>query len=360
MALLGCGLSAATGCVPGAAWLPDSSGFYYTGGKECQKLYHFDIAKGKARLLNGKTDTNSLWPAVRPDGKQIALARLVAKGRDPSKLQVALFDRDGKELKRSKLLPWRNKVREYDPRTAPQLFWAPQGDKVLVLADQNTGMFDVKSEEMKLLEDRIGLIFDRGPLRPDGKAFLAAKVDKKIEITLVDWDGKESKIKAPDELVGGKSELRSAMVLCPCLFASRWSAEDASVSWSDLRIRIDTGKKEATLEKINRELTDDKKTLERRYKFPESKVELRLIDSAKGGEADQQGFQYQVRIELVSGDSKKPRVLLEKAEACVLLPSPDRKTVVLRCSSVQREGKQDILLVVNQKGEVGERIDALK
>jgi hypothetical protein len=360
LAVLGCGWWPATGCVPGVAWLPDSSGFYYTGGKDCQKLYHFDLAKGKARLLNAKTDTDSVWPAVSPDGKQLALARLVGRDRDPSKLQVALFDRDGKELKRSKMVPWRKKVGEYDQRQPPQLFWSPQGDKILVLADQNTGIFDVKTEEMNILNDRVGLIFEGTPLRPDGKAFLVTKLGAKGELELVDWDGKKKKIQSPDELFESKNELRTMMVVCPCIFSSRWDGDKANVRWSDQAIRVDTKKDEATLEKIKPELAADKKVLQHRYQFPKSNVEILLVEIEKGIESGKGDSPYKVRIEVMALDAKKPKIILEKAEACVFIPSPDRKTVVIRCSRPLRKGNQDLLLIVNHKGEVMERIDAWK
>jgi hypothetical protein len=89
-------------------------------------------------------------------------------------------------------------------------------------------------------------------------------------------------------------------------------------------------------------------------------VEILLVEIEKGIESGKGDSPYKVRIEVMAPDTKKPKVILEKAEACVFIPSPDRKTVVIRCSSPLRKGNQDLLLIVNHRGEVVERIDALK
>ncbi len=65
-----------TGCVDGITWLPDSSGFIYTE-EDGVRLMHFDMTKGTAQTLVADTKCQTLWPAVSPDGKRIALAREV-------------------------------------------------------------------------------------------------------------------------------------------------------------------------------------------------------------------------------------------------------------------------------------------
>ena len=64
---------ASAGCVPGAAWLPDSSGLVYTSQKGELRL--FDVAAGKVQVV-AKTDTQTIWPAVSPDGQRFAVARV--------------------------------------------------------------------------------------------------------------------------------------------------------------------------------------------------------------------------------------------------------------------------------------------
>src|SRR5262249_31789311 len=95
-----------SGCVPGVGWLPDSSGIIYTGGKKYDRLIHSGLAGGKEKVLAATTGAPPLWPAVSPDGRKIAVAKVNLEGKDRATVQVILYGRDGKELKRSKVFPW--------------------------------------------------------------------------------------------------------------------------------------------------------------------------------------------------------------------------------------------------------------
>jgi Tol biopolymer transport system component len=96
-----------SGCIP-VAWLPDSSGFIYTDGTDLEQLVHYDVAKGERRVLVEKMSASTFWPAVSPDGKKVAVARLV-RDADQSKtqtMQVFMYDLQGKEIQRSTEFPW--------------------------------------------------------------------------------------------------------------------------------------------------------------------------------------------------------------------------------------------------------------
>ena len=93
-----------SGCWPGIAWLPDSSGFYFTAGQSHEKLMFFDVAAKKTRVVVADTKGHTLWPAVKPDGKEIAVARLLSKQNGPA-VQLAFFSPHGKELRVSKAFP---------------------------------------------------------------------------------------------------------------------------------------------------------------------------------------------------------------------------------------------------------------
>ena len=96
-----------TGCVPSVGWLPDSSGIVYTAGKDFNQLILYDLKKGEPQVLVADTGAGTLWPAVSPDGKRIAVAKVIIEPKQKqTRLQVIIYDRQGKEVQRSKTLDW--------------------------------------------------------------------------------------------------------------------------------------------------------------------------------------------------------------------------------------------------------------
>src|SRR6202165_2287262 len=122
---------AAAGCLPNAAWLPDSTGFVYTGGKNKDALYLYDLEKKEPRVLVEK-GAGPAWPAVSADGKRIAVVLRKDDGTTVA-LEAIVFDRDGKEQHHSTKLEWtgHQTVGALD-KTAPQAFWVPGQDQLLV------------------------------------------------------------------------------------------------------------------------------------------------------------------------------------------------------------------------------------
>lgn len=92
------------GCVPSAAWLPDSSGFIFIDkfqGKKGTRLVRYDIKSKKRTVLVENTNTETLLPGVSPDGKKVAVALSkvsYTKGSPniPKTFQVILYDPEGK------------------------------------------------------------------------------------------------------------------------------------------------------------------------------------------------------------------------------------------------------------------------
>ncbi len=91
-------------------WLPDSSGFVFIDKRTKEgsggRLIHFDLKKNATRIVYENAQLSCLMPAISPDGKIIALARLekttVAGSRTVAmKLQVVLIDFNGREVKKS-------------------------------------------------------------------------------------------------------------------------------------------------------------------------------------------------------------------------------------------------------------------
>jgi hypothetical protein len=182
LALLVLALGSA-GCVPNVAWLPDSGGFVYLGGATGRQILLHDAAAGRQRILVADTGANTEWPAVSPDGRRVAVARLFDSGgrlarsgdvSTPSTLQVVVYRLDGQEAYRSEALPWNPKeYAGYLPHIQPMVFWAPRGDKLLVYADYTTGIYDVASGRLVRLNPTAPWVFGATPILPGGDGFLA-------------------------------------------------------------------------------------------------------------------------------------------------------------------------------------------
>src|SRR5262249_8329243 len=95
-------LAASVGCLP-CGWLPDSIGFIYTDDRDFCRLVHYDLASGERRVLVARMPAHTPWPAVSPDGRHIAVARLTRHPdqQKPDTMQVILYDLKGKEARRS-------------------------------------------------------------------------------------------------------------------------------------------------------------------------------------------------------------------------------------------------------------------
>ena len=130
------------------AWLPDSGGIIYTttdwagpdGGpsmpKELQgRLMQYDLKKKSARII-AKAETNTIQPALSPNAKQIAVARInLEKDKQPT-LQVVVYDLEGREIQRSKVFDWGDVPKgdtEVRIQNYSQLFWAPVKTRCLFM-----------------------------------------------------------------------------------------------------------------------------------------------------------------------------------------------------------------------------------
>src|SRR5262245_35959121 len=100
-------LFALAGCVP-VIWLPDSSGFVYCEGGNAQRIVFYDVKKSERRVVVEKTPASTPWPAVSPEGKKIAVARLIRDKdqRRTQSMQVYIYDLQGNEIHRSPELNW--------------------------------------------------------------------------------------------------------------------------------------------------------------------------------------------------------------------------------------------------------------
>jgi hypothetical protein len=373
--VLACIPLAASGCLPGVAWLPDSSGFIYVAfgeQNELTRLVHYDLAAKKTRVLVGKIDKTG-QPALSPDGKRLAVAKYLNGERDPSTLQVVIYDLQGKELVRSQEFDWRAKptskyyIRDGSP---PALYWSPKGHHVVVISDMTTGLFDVKQGAMKVYSDTIIVCIAGSPIRPDGAGFLTIteqRPDDKKEswYAFIDWQGKVKKLGMPPELphppvkqaqrgqVKPEDMLKDVITAAttgpvPSLRHSRWDKEVAEIFFSGNTLRIDTGKAEVSLKRGDPVKAADGSEIDGRYPLGPD-TELRTVFPVQKKDEKRASVLPQQRVELVLPGQKEPKVLVRASEVVTVTPSPNGEWLAVRCFSFN--GKEHLLLV-NRKGEV--------
>ncbi len=374
-----CALALTTaGCVPGFAWLPDSSGLIFSAGERGQKLVHYDLARNRRHVLVEDTGAETNWPAVSPDGRQIAVAKLLLKkGEKKTNLQVLLYSRAGKLLKRSKVFDWAESDKPApsdanNDRTAwPQLFWGPKDDKIIVHAVGYTAIYDAQADRLIHAGQGWLLAFGGTPVRPDGAGFLIIKnwqrwlksgdgknqqgVDP--EFTFVDWRGKVQPLKAPGlfldpaALKKEKDENKLMALLCPALYESGWRGDVASVSWNEDRLSYLTGKGQAVLERIKPDRTADGLLIMRRHQFPGRQSRVRVVVAAKNIQQSRP-----LRVEILKPGQQEPQILLDQVQNCVLIPAPNGKLLAVRTLASGNKSRGEVIVVVNATGDVVARI----
>jgi hypothetical protein len=371
-----------SGCLPGVAWLPDSSGFIYidTSGDKFTRVVHFDLATKQSRVLIEKTE-ETVQPGLSPDGKRIAVARYNAPKDQPRTLQVVILDAKGKELTRSKEFAWKEAPAKGSSQIielAPALYWSPQGDKIVVYCDSTAGLYDVKAQALQVLADTIIVNIAGTPILPDRSGFLAlrhktqdGKAEKLPVYALIDWQGNATDLKTPEDIfpsddMGGLVYMVYAtMFFAPPMHSSRWDKNVAAITFSGNTLTIDTGKREVSLKKADLVETDDGKKLAvvklgaKRYlhsRYPLGPgVEVRtVIVEPKKGNGTIRILPAQQQVELLVPGPQEPKVLVPDAAMVIATPSPNGEWLALRCLLLQ-EGDQEVpdrLLVINRKGEV--------
>jgi hypothetical protein len=337
----------AAGCIPaGMVWLPDSSGFIYPSGNNLDSISFYDVAKREHRVLVEDSGAMTLYPALSPDGKQIAVARLRGGGNQAGIAQMLIYDWQGKELHRSPEINWSEASAEPKERQllGSILFWDPTGKKLLVSGFQNeprSGIYDPATKQMKMVDGQL-MAFGSTPVCPDGKGFLVGDFRTGPEVALVDWDGKRQKV-ALDAEAADNDEKRF-MLYYPWSFLSRWDADTAEVSYKQWRIRLDTKKLKGALEaRPATEARVGTDILQQLHTFAGG-VKVRALENPEGK-------LEKSRLEILTPGAEKPRVVMDDGKGIFgFSPSPDKKLLAIWCAD-DGSGTPRIF-VVNSKGEV--------
>ncbi len=360
-------LGTVAGCRP-VVWLPDSSGFVYTEDGD-YRLVHYDVRTGKRHVLVAEMPARTPWPAVSPDRKHIAVARLIKdpRAKKSDAMQVILYDLEGKEVRRSAEFTWAPpRKADLAPQGSPEggmfprkgdkddlhtgAFWAAGVGRLIVHDYQEVGragIYDLARDQLIVLEG-LPPAFGGTPCRPDGKGFLLLRPNgDSLKLALVDWEGKLRPIRLNPEAID--SDEKRELITFPWIGTSAWEGNVAVVSNGTTRIRIDTHKLIGTFETVpTKEAFVGGKVVLQRFTFPKGGLKLQVLLGQEGPPEQPQGSF--LRLELVGGMEGKPRLLKEiKNSRCVLLsPSPDGRWLAVRDSA---SGE---ILLVGSSGEVRE------
>ena len=319
-------------------------------------LFLFDLTTRKEQSLVKNTGAFTLWPAVSPDGKQVAVARRVVKDKGAESMQIIIYDLKGKEQHRSPEFTWREPSDVSRKGILPPgLFWNREGTR-LVVYDLNEvttgiGIYDVGQKRTTRLQG-CPLLLGTTPVRPDGKGFLILNGNKKeVEVAFVDWDGKKQKIDMkPDTL---DTEVKRGMIVWSCLVTSYWQGDTAVINCSDTSIRIDTNKKVGTYHKLPQEEAKAGEMLVRQqYTFPDKGARVRVLMKEEDKKAEDE--KCDICLEVLKPGQKMPKTLRRlRSGIVVLFPSPDGKHLAVLYNNVEI-GDMRILVLDSAGEEVAE------
>jgi hypothetical protein len=366
-AVVGMALTSLTGCVP-TTWLPDSSGFIYVkpvkvAGEPSRQLLHYDLQKKASSVIVEDVGKVTMWPALSPDGKRLAVARLNGGPKEAKAIQIVVYDFQGKELHVSKAVPWTLAPQEGAlpiDLSAVMLFWSPKHDMLVVTDGNVSGMYDVKQDRLNVIDKAFPLIHGGSPIRPDGEGFLLLMGEgKEQRVVFMDWQGKEHKIDAdafvavmPNDNNPGNSPL-GGLGLAGLMMPSWW---DGTAAWAGFKrdkatYSVDTAKKKidfteglAAMAKAKKKVGEE---VPMRFDFP-GDISI-TVTQFKEMPPGMRSFN---KVVVVNHKTKQEVTLLDKGpQITMFLPSPDGNYLNLSLSDFQ-PGEEDLILVINQKGEL--------
>jgi hypothetical protein len=366
---------ASTGCVP-TTWLPDSSGFVYAKRHKAKgddetptiQLVYFDVEKKESRVITDKIESSTVWPAVSPDGKRVAVARFFKDDKDSVKGAVEIYDLQGKKVHQSKSFPWCDLSEP--SRNYPCLFWSPKDDRIVVTTSCMTGFYNVRTNELEWVKEEAGpLILGGTPIRPDGKGCLMLALERgAFQLKLMQWDGSERPIDIhPLEKLLGVSDKYSDSTLnllqiakWPLLTPSWWDGNTAVVGCNrgNATIRFDTVAKTTTVTAPRKDgdLIEQVIRAEQAVFDLQGDVSIQLVRYSEKNPRTG-GKDLFCRVVAVNHKTRKEEVLLAKeASVPLAVPSPNGHYLVLSFSNAASNTPSK-MVVINNKGELVAKLE---
>jgi hypothetical protein len=237
------------------------------------------------------------------------------------------------------------------------LFWGPSEDKILVsisTSPPRVGIYELKTDELKILKDAFAAAFAGRPARPDGKGFVVTKWRDHsfADLSLVDWDGKERLIAMKPRLAD--NGYKKDMLTWPYMFTSSWQGAKALVSSHKGRLLIDTDQLVAEIYSFSSGEPKGENSVRQQFTFLGSQNILRIVDWTKHSN---RGDDHMSRLEMIDPGQMRTQSLMDNEQLKALFPSPDGKLVAIRCVG-QPSDSQDMIWVIDQAGKVLAKVEA--
>jgi hypothetical protein len=329
----------AGGCggAPGVTWRADSSGFLYTD-KGGTRVVAFDLKTKTSRPLVTDAETKTLLPGLSPDGKQVAVARLEYPWKGKPRLQVRIYNSDGKQEKRSSWFDRNDEPDKLDKVGPVSLSW-PAGDRIVLFAD-DLCIYDVAKDRLIEVKNVQPWYPGTSTLRPDGKGCFGWRASGRddVELVFLDWDGAVRPLgKLGDQKVQGVP------------FLAGWEGDVALLMLNGVILEADTAKGtlKASLRKLPVIVTEGQ--LEACHIFPDRLRAVCVYSHQVGAGTSKETRRTVEAQDLVSASRS---ILLKECNVYPFLhPSPDGKTVVIGYTPYEVK-KEPGLLVVGADGKV--------
>lgn len=266
-----------SGILETVVWLPDSSGFIWTE-KNNTRLVLYSLKEKTGRVLIENSGTQTLHPAVSPDGKTILLATKLA-GREKSTLRIDFYDLTGERVRQTREFELAGVPKNHGVRGI-RLLWGRGTNSVLFADADYAGICNLDKDTCIELKDVHPAFTGIDPCHPDGSGFIAVRLpekDKKVkgEIVFCDWNGQvRQKIDLPD----GLADMKSGGAFC----GASWTADGFVVQQLSARMRFDFVK--GTVNRTNESvrLISEKGELDGAFPFPDGKTWLCFIKHIEG------------------------------------------------------------------------------